>query len=289
MLKMVSSIFKSTRIPQRFGVSAAMLTFASCACAIERSDVMVCGFEDGSEATLKATHDWSPVGALAGLIGDVSSRRNQSGYTAYFQAGNGKSSKAPRGAMFGIPIDQGKLVQSIGVRLCSEVAVWRGRPLVNGAFLADEGGWQDMAFSARRLPLHFEDMPGWVSAYLRKYDGWPARGGNFVAPVGDVLVSEQPIGDAKAKYVVSAVYQSISRDGGKTWDAPVLTPHAYIFEIGRVMVDQSFVGRPLTYEGQKFQAPKFTRPQTQEERNEAIQKLPVHWQRVISGSGTPGG
>lgn len=132
-------------------------------------------------------------------------------------------------------------------------------------------------------------MPKWVSKHFLQIDGSTAKSANFVVPVGDILVSEQPIGDAKINYIIRSVYQSSSRDGGKTWSEPILTPHSYIFEIGRRIENQSFVGRPVSYEGHKFQTPQFTKPQTPEEKNAEIRKLPAQWQKVVSEAGELGG
>ena len=158
-----------------------MLMQSALAYAIERTDVLVCGFEDGS----------------------------------------------------GTP----------------EVAKGHGRPLANGAFLKDNGKWLNVGSISPVLPSYSSDMPKWVSKHF-KIDGSTAKSANFVVPVGDILVSEQPIGDAKINYIIRSVYQSSSRDGGKTWSEPILTPHSYIFEIGRRIENQSFVGRPVSYEGQ---------------------------------------
>ena len=55
--------------------------------------------------------------------------------------------------------------------------------------------------------------------------------------------------DFERKCPILAVYQSTSPDKGKTWNQPVITTKAEIFELGKSMEEQSFVAKPIRING----------------------------------------
>jgi hypothetical protein len=69
---------------------------------------------------------------------------------------------------------------------------------------------------------------------------------SLVIPFGDdqTLLYEQPLTALKhpsvSSRVVLYVYQSLSTDYGKTWSVPVITKEAKLFEIGRLLTEQSW-------------------------------------------------
>jgi hypothetical protein len=260
------------------------LIFSSYASALTRHEELICRFSSGSHVNLQATYDWSVAGSLLKNIGHVSSRKNQSGYYAFFSLSEGKYSRAPGGAPYTNPLlGNGSLDERSGRQICAAVGLLNGRPLVSGSFLQDNGIWFTNNLSGLRLGFSFDTMPKWVSKHLRRIHGSPTSSNfSFVAPIDGTLINEQPIHDSKAGFVVRAVYQSISQDGGKTWSKPIITPYARIFEIGRELEDQSFVARPISFEGKDFKIPKFTKNQTVLERANSIGELPPQWQQVIS-------
>lgn len=272
---------KTVRMLQILG--GGILALPLNACSVQRSEVMMCGFADGSDVKLKATHDWSPLGALLSKVGDVRTRSDQQGYVAYFRLENGEASEAPGGPGYMTPSEDPARKHLAGDAVCSKVAKWHGRPMINRSFLQNDGRWFDGGQVIPIISAYHELMPKWIEVSLRKMNGSPIWSGfSLIAPVDDSLVHEQPIGDVKEGFVIRAVYQTISKDAGKTWSSPTLTPHAYIFEIGRRVEDQSFVGRPISFEIQKLPARPFTKPQTPEEKGAAIRALPPEWRRVRS-------
>ena len=55
---------------------------------------------------------------------------------------------------------------------------------------------------------------------------------------------------------ITAVYQSQSKDGGKTWSNPVITTDVKIFELGKSPYAQTSAGFPYSYNGKRFDAQK---------------------------------
>lgn len=255
------------------------------ACAWKRQEVMTCGFSDGSRVELRATYEWSPLGAVLRHIGDVSSRSEQSAYAVYVKDEKGKWQASPRWvSWYGRPLDGKEVHMLSGTATCLSVGRLNGRFLVDGSFKQDNGKWfLDPAFDLK-LNSSVKAMPVWVAQHLKKIQGTPTESQfSFMAPMDGAWVNEQPISNKNAHFVIHAVYQSISKDEGQTWSAPIITPHARIFEIGRKLEEQSFVGRPLDFEGHAFPKPEFPAPQTAEERQRTIESLPAEWREVVSG------
>ena len=57
-----------------------------------------------------------------------------------------------------------------------------------------------------------------------------------------------------SKCPITAVYQSISTDDGKTWADPIITKEAKIYELGKSILEQSFIARPISINGKKIEA-----------------------------------
>jgi len=181
----------------------------------------------------------------------------------------------------------GDLSLQAGRNVCGRLGRWKGYALVKEAFLQSDGHWFNAGSSSvlknQQWSFGYGYEPKWIAPILNRMSASPAIDDfSFIVPVGDGLVNEQPISDRRDQYIIKAVYQSTSKDGGKTWSAPIITPHAYIFELGRKIEDQSFVGRPLSFEGYPFPVPQFTKPQTPEEKEAVIRALPAEWKRVRS-------
>jgi hypothetical protein len=78
-------------------------------------------------------------------------------------------------------------------------------------------------------------------------------------PVGKKLVHEQLLFDMSSAGTrkdgnsnITAVYQSESQDGGRTWSAPMITTDAKLFELGKSLDAQSFVGSAYSHNGKRF-------------------------------------
>ena len=129
----------------------------------------------------------------------------------------------------------------------------------------------DPNFNAKGvIAPRWEDFPKGISHYLPKSlfhpdgdSGPPTENqkflkkehlytgdGTYVLPIGNdnSLLFEQTLTALKHPTVpmgtVLYVYQSLSSDNGKTWSPPVITKDAKLFEIGKLITEQSWSAKP---------------------------------------------
>lgn len=129
---------------------------------------------------------------------------------------------------------------------CSKLGLVHGTPVVYHSFLDKNGKW----FPFDRIPSNVIGAadygePG-VRELLEKNDVGSLYLVAFVAPVGREIVYEAPLLAMRSEDpngTVTAVMQSISRDGGTTWSPPVISRKALIYELGKSTLSQSFVGK----------------------------------------------
>lgn len=131
-------------------------------------------------------------------------------------------------------------------RACAEVGFVHGYPVVNRSFLMTNGKWFDVTKVPTRLEPEYSQQPPTLRAELRARSLVPANNFAFVVPIGERLVFEWPL---TRRGRVEGVFKSESRDMGQTWTDPVISTDAEIYELGKYEEEQSFVGRPLRYNG----------------------------------------
>lgn len=129
---------------------------------------------------------------------------------------------------------------------CTTLGLVHGTPVVFFSFLDRKGKW----FDSKRIPENVQQAaaystPG-VEQLLEKHQLGSLYRQAFVAPVGTDIVYEAPLltfpqGDQDG--IVSAVMQSISRDGGATWSAPAISRKAFVYELGKSTLKQSFTAK----------------------------------------------
>jgi hypothetical protein len=225
-----------------------LLATSQAACSISREDVLECGLSDGSKFVLRAKYDWYPVAKL--IPADVAERLNQEPYDVEFVNKNGKTSgRAPAA------IDHSNFEMSSLERACSKMGLLHERSIVARTFLRDDGTWFPLELFPQKLYLSAarSEQPEKIRNELKKMNGIPTSHA-FVYPERGRLVYEHPIEQFGASFKVIAVYKSISTDMGKTWSDPVITTDAEIFELGKTILEQSFIARPISINGKKLKA-----------------------------------
>jgi hypothetical protein len=95
----------------------------------------------------------------------------------------------------------------------------------------------------KAIPGSTEQTPE-IRSFMRKESLYAQN--RYVIPLGNdesllfeqaLTASENSLAPART---VLYVYQSISNDYGKTWSTPILTKEAKLFEVGRLLTEQSW-------------------------------------------------
>ncbi|MBJ7308647.1 hypothetical protein ACFOLJ_01805 [Rugamonas sp. CCM 8940] len=214
--------------------------------SIAKEDVLECGVADGAKFVLRAKYLYSPTARLA-PSGHVAERVNQEPYTVQFHSRSG----AVIGA---VPLS----VRHVGsyreayVDACGNVGMLKGVALVKSSYLKPDGSWFDLALLPERLQLSGapdEQAPA-LRQRLDELKLAPAFRYALLLPDGARLVYEQPLLNDHGE--VAYVAQAFSSDHGGSWSELAVTRQARIFELGRSVKAQSFLGKPSAFNGAKL-------------------------------------
>ena len=228
--------------------------------SIHRSDVLVCGFPDGSRFILTSEYDWYPT---AKLFRSAAEEMNRSWWGIKYKDAKGRRSEPPASVSYaGVDIKElrGVCAEAGGVR--NKVA------MVRFSYLQPNGEWlskKDFPKQKLSIPYVPSDRPVALRERL-EVAGLPGTTDNYAFVVQDNnarLIYEQPLSRQSGGYyydkTFDGVYQSLSTDNGKTWSDPVITTNALIFQMGKRWIDQCFVARPIEFNGEKI-TPDFPEP-----------------------------
>lgn len=228
------------------------------AVTITRHDVLECKVKSGGTFVLRAKYKWEPLAEL--MPRDVRTRDYDDGgfRVRYVDERGHRSAEAPNGIGY-----RGGLRDSNAASYCRDVGFLGGLPIVGHNFLLADGTW--FAIGPERWPekLSLSDSPReqaepyksqLASRMLRPH-------ASTIVPVGDQLAFENSLVDVDPQHKrkdgdrnITAVFQSFSSDNGKTWSDPVITTDAKIFELGKALGEQSWVGYPSRVNGKRFKA-----------------------------------
>jgi hypothetical protein len=238
---------------------------------IKREDSLVCGLKDGSRFFLRARYRWDPVAEL--IPADVTTRYGY-GYIVEFHP--------HKGAIYNLPgtYDYYQGMWKSDTTLCL------------GAFVAGEivYGWGQYFSRSTGAPIPLPDPP---VSFQTLQDAVHPHTVSFehtnstqeLVPISQAasasasrIVYELSMAESssycktaetKYKCPILAVYKTISLDNGKTWSESVVTTRAEIFELGKSIEGQSFVGHPLSINGKSIKRLVFDEKQKaeREERN----------------------
>ncbi len=225
--------------------------------SIHRSDVLVCGFPDGSRFILTSEYDWYPT---AKLFRSAAEEMNRSWWGAKYKDAKGQRSD-PSASVNYVGMDEealrGACAKAGGIR--------NGVAMVGHSFLQQSGEWlpiKDFPWEQMRIPSDAKDMRESKFGKAGFFDA-PLLFGLILPLRSDRLVLEQPLFQSDRGYLYDktfdGVYQSFSTDNGKTWSDPVITTDALIFQMGKRWIDQCFVARPIEFNGEKI-TPDFPEP-----------------------------
>lgn len=224
---------------------------------IPRSYELQCSFNDDSKLLLKQHYTWNALAAM--LPADVTTTE-YTNYQVRFINKNGKKSdwlKNSGSFGSGIPNDL------IGAQMvCSNVSIIDNRVFYGINYLDEKMQWKESPStwpSAFYLKIPAAEQPEAVRDQLNNRQLSPSSVESIV--FGKRVIYEQSLVDMSPQgkrkdgnLNITAVYQSESSDEGKTWTAPIITTDAKIFELGKSLDAQSFVGLPYSFNGKKFNA-----------------------------------
>ena len=227
--------------------------------SIHRSDVLICGFPDGSRFILTSDYDWYPT---AKLFRSAAEEMNRKGWDIKHE--NAKFLRSDPPSYVHYSGDQPNELRSV----CTQAGgVRNGVVMVGHSFLQQSGEWlpiKDFPWEQMRIPddkeMHeskFGKAGFLVAPYLFA----------LIMPLNDGrLIFEHPLEKSRPttdRYYYEmrfdGVYQSFSSDNGKTWSDPIITTDALIFQMGKRWIDQCFVARPIEFNGEKI-TPDFPEP-----------------------------
>lgn len=224
---------------------------------IKREDTLECGLKDGSRFMLSARYLWDPIAEL--IPADVTTRYG-SGHIIEYQPRKGTAYEIAG------TLDYFPGMWSPDTQTCSD------------AYVAGDivYGWGMYFSRATGKPISFPDPPPSLRSF---YDATTAQPISIdmrvlvrqLSPLvtasvaaGSRVIYEFAMIEAKGqcrsaedferKCPILAVYQSTSPDKGKTWNQPVVTTKAEIFELGKSLEEQSFVAKPIRINGKSVKS-----------------------------------
>lgn len=228
------------------------------AVTITRHDVLECAVKGGGRFVLRAKYKWEPLAEL--IPADVRTRDYDDGgfRVRYVDVRGRRSAEAPNGIGY-----RGGLRDSNAGSYCRDVGFLRNHPVVGHNFLRADGTWFAMDGESWPKKLILRDSPKeqkepfrsqLASRILSPYV-------SIFFPIGQHVVFEKSLVDDNPEHKrkdgnlnITAVFQSFSSDNGKTWSDPVITTDAKIFELGKALDEQSWVGYPSRVNGNRFKA-----------------------------------
>jgi hypothetical protein len=249
---------------------AAIVAMPILGQSIPRSYELQCAFDDGSRIAFKQHYTWDVLAAM--IPADVTSKK-YTGYDVRFISKKGQKSdwleiRNNHNDAFVNVYDTSDVMAA--QRLCSYQSMSPDdQYCYESMCVSKKGQWKEAEKHAddkvvsepiRLIKLQNE------KAYKDQLEKLNLESGAGVfRKIGsayfyeDYLVTYQALTQNRTHYLdrdsrpIQAVYQSVSVDGGKTWSAPIITAKARIFELGKSMNQQSFIAKPYTSNGKKFQ------------------------------------
>ncbi|MES2317828.1 MAG: hypothetical protein V4631_10075 [Pseudomonadota bacterium] len=206
------------------------------AMAITRHYEAHCLAPDGSKFILRAAYDYMPLPLPSGHNSAVSMKSDWKIFYQPLKRGS-RRSEAPGAIQFSGP----------DTMPCEELGVLDGVAVVRMSYLRADGSW----FPREHIPAKStlsatpSELPAAQRQEVEAMGVRPAFLFGLVVPRNGRLVYEQPLLTyvEKPSGRVKAVYQSVSRDDGKTWSEPVITSNAENFEIGKLLTAQRYAAR----------------------------------------------
>jgi hypothetical protein len=224
--------------------------------SISRSDELVCIFTNGLKATIVQYYDWKFLAAM--IPADVTTKE----YT--YRRIRLRDAKGKKSAWLELSGDSGIGHEFNFVNaqpICANL-IFGNLNLRSGDLddLDKDLKWITQSIKVpdklRLSKTRKEQTPEIRSELVRLQLSPDLR---LTASFGKILVSEQaffdisPQGSRKDEYLtITAVYQSESLDDGATWSDPIITKDAKIFQLGKSIFAQPFVGIPYSFNGKRF-------------------------------------
>lgn len=269
-------------------VFLALVLLSTSACAITRSDVLECGLPDGSKFILTSKYQWNPIS----INPHGSSNHHQESFSVTFRPSNSwKKIELNRSVSY-VPISdenyRNDMCMSFNIFYMDNSNNNRKFPINHFReleYMFGNFSWilnqedkseikrakdEDSEIGEKR---HYAVYDAVTEAYKRIYrtkaskngapDSMDLSGYNQVAKVKSKTYAEITF-ETKGAYCedsplfskcpITAVWQSISTDEGKTWTDPIITKDAKIYELGKSILEQSFIARPISINGKKIEA-----------------------------------
>lgn len=238
--------------------------------SIPRSYELQCAFNDGSRIAFKQHYSWNALAAM--VPADVTSKK-YTGYDVRFISKKGKKSdwleiRNNHNDAFVSVYDISDTVAA--QRLCSYQSMsLDDEYCYESVCLNKKGQWKEEQVKppAFEWPREFfvtsliAERPQPIGKELEKRQLAPDA--VRVNAVAGVVFYEQSLFDISPQgkrkdgnLTITAVYQSQSKDGGKTWSNPVITTDSKIFELGKSPYAQTSAGYPYSYNGKRFDMQK---------------------------------
>jgi hypothetical protein len=202
---------------------------------IPSQDVLVCETKNGEFFILKSKYNFAPIGLIAG---PVDSHQNQEPYRIYYQ---NKYAFLPQRL---VPSINNYMDASKFSAACATVGFYKGYPISVEAYF-ENNAWIPLSHDIEDKLISASTFSTSLKTQLEKYDYWANISYAFVVPTGKYLLIENPL--ITSDYKILAVISSKSFDDGKTWQEPVVTEKAEMFEVGKSLFDQSFIAHPVSF------------------------------------------
>jgi hypothetical protein len=139
---------------------------------------------------------------------------------------------------------------------CGEFSNPLGTPLAQDRFKAATGTWRgpgDLPTAPPSVGGNFDPLPELQQqGFIRR---GPARLSQARPADAALLVYEVALFRSKEHDAgITAVWQSLSEDGGRSWSVPLAAQQSRLFELGRPITDSCLVARAVRFNGEVIAA-----------------------------------
>lgn len=202
---------------------------------------LVCEFDDGDRIIIRQKYEIQ-LGRL--FYREAHGLRRYTGDAHAFYKPKGQAEERERVDWFSL--DGGDFSgESDRIRYCSSFRKINGVITTEASYKLPGMDWKKIPYV---VPYNVSSFPEEVKKKMndmRMKLVW--AGGTSLAQINvSTFLYEAPL-DSPTSWVIQAVLQSYSHDGGQTWTPLELTQDSKLYELGKMMFEQKGVARPVDW------------------------------------------
>ena len=229
----------------------AMIFLLISGCSIQRTKELECQLPDGNAFIRMQRYDWS---WLAYVLPHVTKEANKAGFSTYFKDGDTGETIGPVSGSIG---DVKYEDVDVANGLCASFGVARGVPYLfqAGYMNSDRRRLVDVSYfgSIEEEALNSTIVSEEIKDGLRS-ETLARGGGAFIVELPKVTLEYALERRDNPSKPIVAVFHYESLDGGLTWSELRVSSTPKIFELGKSLLQQCFIARPVRIDNRRIKA-----------------------------------